>query len=125
MLVATWATGNRTSVRSQLSFTSIRLIGVAMAAPRMSRAQSRYAMAQDTLAFLESVGGGPAHAVGCSDGATGPLLVALRRADLISRLVLIAGVFHCDPPFSAAVGAGRTGLIGTTRGWPTMIDVSR
>jgi pimeloyl-ACP methyl ester carboxylesterase len=37
------------------------------------------AMAQDTIAFLETVVGGPAHLVGCSDGATVALLVALRR----------------------------------------------
>jgi pimeloyl-ACP methyl ester carboxylesterase len=54
------------------------------------------AMAQDTIAFLEDVVGGPAHLVGCSDGATVALLVALRRPDLTRRLVLVAGVFHHD-----------------------------
>lgn len=52
------------------------------------------AMAQDTVAFLERVVGGPAHVVGCSDGATVGLLVALRRPDLVRRLVLATGVFH-------------------------------
>ena len=51
-------------------------------------------MAQDTIAFLETVVANPAHVVGCSDGATVALLVALRRPDLIRRLVLVAGVFH-------------------------------
>jgi pimeloyl-ACP methyl ester carboxylesterase len=51
-------------------------------------------MAQDTIAFLETVVGGPAHLVGCSDGAIVALLVALRRPDLARRLVFIAGVFH-------------------------------
>ncbi len=32
-------------------------------------------MAQDTIEFLETVVGGPAHLVGCSDGATVALLV--------------------------------------------------
>jgi pimeloyl-ACP methyl ester carboxylesterase len=54
------------------------------------------AMAQDTIAFLETVVGGPAHLVGCSDGATVALLVALRRPDLTRRVVLVAGVFHHD-----------------------------
>ena len=54
------------------------------------------AMAQDTIAFLETVVRGPAHLVGCSDGATVALLVALRRPDLADRLVLVAGVFHYD-----------------------------
>ena len=52
------------------------------------------AMARDTIAFLETIVGRPAHVVGCSDGATVALLVALRRAELIGRLVLVAGVFH-------------------------------
>jgi pimeloyl-ACP methyl ester carboxylesterase len=52
------------------------------------------AMAQDTIAFLDTVVGRRAHLVGCSDGATVGLLVALRRPDLVDRLVLAAGVFH-------------------------------
>jgi pimeloyl-ACP methyl ester carboxylesterase len=54
------------------------------------------AMAQDTIAFLDTVIGGAAHIVGCSDGAIVALLVALHRPDLIGRLVLVAGVFHHD-----------------------------
>ena len=54
------------------------------------------AMAQDTIAFMETVVGRRAHAVGSSDGAIVALLVALRRPDLIDRLVLVAGVFHFD-----------------------------
>lgn len=54
------------------------------------------AMAADTIAFLETVVGGSAHLVGCSDGATVALLVALRRPDLTRRVVLAAGVFHHD-----------------------------
>jgi pimeloyl-ACP methyl ester carboxylesterase len=52
------------------------------------------AMAQDTIAFLETVVGRPAHVAGMSDGAIVALLVALRRPDLVNRLVLVAGVFH-------------------------------
>jgi pimeloyl-ACP methyl ester carboxylesterase len=52
------------------------------------------AMAQDTIAFLETVVGRRAHVVGSSDGAIVGLLVAVRRPDLIDRLVLVAGVFH-------------------------------
>jgi pimeloyl-ACP methyl ester carboxylesterase len=51
-------------------------------------------MARDTIAFIESVVDGPAHLVGCSDGATVALLAALLRPDLTRRLVLVAGVFH-------------------------------
>jgi pimeloyl-ACP methyl ester carboxylesterase len=53
-------------------------------------------MADDTIAFLERVVGGPAHLVGCSAGASVALLVALRRPDLTRRVVLISGVFHRD-----------------------------
>lgn len=53
-------------------------------------------MALDTIGFLENVISGPVHLLGCSDGATVALLVALRRPDLVRRLVLVAGVFHYD-----------------------------
>jgi len=53
-------------------------------------------MADDTIAFLDAVVGEPAHLAGCSDGAIVALLVALRRPDLIRKLVFIAGVFHLD-----------------------------
>lgn len=52
--------------------------------------------ADDTIAFLEEVVGGPAHLVGFSDGATTALLVALRRPDLVQRVVMISGQFHHD-----------------------------
>jgi pimeloyl-ACP methyl ester carboxylesterase len=46
------------------------------------------AMAADTGAYLEAEVGGQAHLVGWSDGAVVALLVALRRPDLVGRLVL-------------------------------------
>jgi pimeloyl-ACP methyl ester carboxylesterase len=52
------------------------------------------AMAQDTIRFLEQVVGGRARVLGVSDGASVALLVALRRPDLVERLVFVAGVFH-------------------------------
>jgi pimeloyl-ACP methyl ester carboxylesterase len=53
-------------------------------------------MANDTIAFLENVAGGPAHLIGYSAGASVALLVALRRPDLARRLVIISGVAHRD-----------------------------
>jgi pimeloyl-ACP methyl ester carboxylesterase len=47
-----------------------------------------------TAAFIESEAGGPAHVAGCSDGATIALLLAVRRPDLVRRLVVAAGVYH-------------------------------
>jgi pimeloyl-ACP methyl ester carboxylesterase len=54
------------------------------------------AMADDTIAFLEQVVGGPAFLLGHSDGAPVALLAALARPDLVPRLVFGAGVFHHD-----------------------------
>jgi len=51
-------------------------------------------MAEDTIRFIKQVVGGPARLVGCSDGAAVALLVAVRRPDLVTRLVFAAGVFH-------------------------------
>jgi pimeloyl-ACP methyl ester carboxylesterase len=53
-------------------------------------------IAADTIAFLAQVVGGPAHLVGFSDGATAAMHVALRRPDLVRRMVMISGQFHRD-----------------------------
>lgn len=46
-------------------------------------------MAEDTVAYLDQQVGGPAHLVGWSDGAVVAVLAALRRPDLVARMVLI------------------------------------
>jgi pimeloyl-ACP methyl ester carboxylesterase len=51
-------------------------------------------MADDTVAYLDGVVGGPAHLVGWSDGAVVGLLVAHRRPDLVDRLVLIGQYYN-------------------------------
>lgn len=53
------------------------------------------AMAGDTVAFLEAVGLERADVVGWSDGALVGLLVAMRRPDLVGRLVMIG--MHVNP----------------------------
>ena len=50
-------------------------------------------MASDTIGFLEQVVGGPAHLVGWSDGGIVGLLVAIRRPDLVRKLVAIGTNF--------------------------------
>src|SRR5919202_3415890 len=51
---------------------------------------------QDTVAFLETVVGEPAHLVGCSAGAIVALMTAVARPDLVRRLALVSGVHHRD-----------------------------
>jgi pimeloyl-ACP methyl ester carboxylesterase len=46
-------------------------------------------LADDVIAFIESVVGGPAHVAGYSTGGFVGLAVALRRPDLVRRLVLL------------------------------------
>ena len=51
-------------------------------------------MADDTIDYLTTVLDGPAHLVGWSDGAVVGLLVALRRPELVRRLVLIGQYYN-------------------------------
>jgi pimeloyl-ACP methyl ester carboxylesterase len=51
-------------------------------------------MAQDTIAFIDTVVGRPTRLLGVSDGAIVALLTAVRRPDLVARLVVIAGPAH-------------------------------
>jgi pimeloyl-ACP methyl ester carboxylesterase len=46
------------------------------------------------VAFIEEVVREPAHLVGYSDGAIVAVLTALRRPDLVRRLVFVAAPFH-------------------------------
>lgn len=51
-------------------------------------------MADDLVAYLEQEVGGPACLVGWSDGAVVALLAALRRPELVSRMVLIGQYYN-------------------------------
>jgi pimeloyl-ACP methyl ester carboxylesterase len=67
-------------------------------------------MARDTIDFIQAIVGGPAHLLGCSDGAIVALTAALLRPDLVRRLLLVAGVFHRDGWHPSAVS------------WPEGVD---
>ena len=77
-------------------------------------------MADDTIAYLDSVVGGPAHLVGWSDGAVVALLVARRRPDLVDRLVLIGQWYNSSGKASGGLFdelvAGGDQVMGFLRG---------
>ena len=50
-------------------------------------------MVDETIAFIEHIGG-PVHIVGWSDGGIVGLLLALRRPELVDRLVAIGANYH-------------------------------
>ncbi|CAL9331524.1 alpha/beta fold hydrolase [Streptomyces sp. enrichment culture] len=54
-------------------------------------------MADDTVSFVETVVGGPAHLVGWSDGGVVALLVALARPDLVRTMVVVGANFRPGP----------------------------
>ncbi|WP_329171332.1 alpha/beta fold hydrolase [Streptomyces sp. NBC_01477] len=59
-------------------------------------------MAEDTVAFPETVVGGPAHLAGWSDGGIVALLMAAARPDLVRRTVLVGTNFRPGPECFAA-----------------------
>ncbi|OHV35146.1 alpha/beta fold hydrolase, partial [Pseudofrankia sp. EUN1h] len=70
--------------------------------PDVEGAFTTEAMAGDTIAFLESLHIGPARLVGWSDGALVGVRVALRRPDLVRKLVLIGQYLTRDGATAAA-----------------------
>ncbi|MET9959515.1 alpha/beta hydrolase [Streptomyces sp. NPDC006326] len=70
--------------------------------PDVAGPLSYEAMADDTIAFIESVVGGPAHLVGWSDGGIVALLVAIGRPDLVRKVVAIGANFLPAPQSTAA-----------------------
>lgn len=53
-------------------------------------------MAEDTAAYIKEVVGAPVHLVGWSDGAVVALHVAMQRADLVRRMILIGQYYNSD-----------------------------
>jgi pimeloyl-ACP methyl ester carboxylesterase len=63
---------------------------------------SYHDMAQDTIDFLASVVGGPAHLVGWSDGGIVALLVAIARPELVRKIVVTGANFKPAPQIGPA-----------------------
>jgi pimeloyl-ACP methyl ester carboxylesterase len=61
-------------------------------------------MADDTIEFLNSVVGGPAHLVGWSDGGIVALLVAIARPDLVRKIAVTGANFNPAPQIGPAEG---------------------
>jgi pimeloyl-ACP methyl ester carboxylesterase len=61
-------------------------------------------MARDTIDFLTSVVGSPAHLVGWSDGGVVALLVAIARPDLLRKIVVTGTNFKSAPEIGMAEG---------------------
>src|SRR6266568_4935866 len=71
------------------------------------------ALRRDTVAFLTTVVGGPAHLAGHSLGGSTALHVALRHPGLVRRLVLISATIA--PPRLQADGSPWPGLAELVR----------
>jgi pimeloyl-ACP methyl ester carboxylesterase len=70
-------------------------------------------MAADTAAFLDAASTGAANLVGWSDGAVVGMLVALRRPELVRKLVVIGQYFNFEgevPEFRAMIDYWGTNL---------------
>ena len=68
-------------------------------------------MATEAIGVLEQVVGGPAHIVGWSDGGNVGLLAAMRRPDLVDRMVVIGANFHFEGAMPIDVDPGFTDMI--------------
>jgi pimeloyl-ACP methyl ester carboxylesterase len=89
------------------------------------------AMADDTVAFIESLGVGAVHLLGYSDGAIVALYVALARPDLVTDLVFAAapttvegwhgGVLGVEPPESMADAYAEVSPDGRDH-WPVVVE---
>jgi pimeloyl-ACP methyl ester carboxylesterase len=53
-------------------------------------------MADDTIALMDALGTGPAHLVGWSDGGNVALLMAIKRPDLVRKVVTMGSNFAGD-----------------------------
>ncbi|HYU38981.1 MAG TPA: alpha/beta hydrolase [Acidimicrobiia bacterium] len=71
-------------------------------------------MADDTIAFMDALGTGPTHLVGWSDGGNVGLIVAIKRPDLVRKLVTIGSNFSAD-------GLTREARAAFTPGTPNSI----
>ena len=67
-------------------------------------------MADDTIAFIDALGIGPVHIVGWSDGGNVAMITAIRRPDLIRKLVVIGTAVTIDggTPFARVMSEQMT-----------------
>ena len=65
-------------------------------------------MAEDTIGFMEALGLESAHIVGYSDGGNTALIMAIRRPELVRKLVVIGANFHYGGMAPVALAAMET-----------------
>ena len=81
------------------------------------------AMATDTAAFMDALGIGPAHLIGWSDGASVGLYVALRRPDLVRKVICMGAPAWFDGLTPAAQAAAKN--LSLDHMPPSMIEAHR
>ena len=67
-------------------------------------------MADDTIAFIDAIAAGPVHLVGWSDGGNVAMIVAVRRPDLVRKLVVIGTAVNISggTPIAQAMSSQMT-----------------
>jgi pimeloyl-ACP methyl ester carboxylesterase len=78
-------------------------------------------MADDTIALMDALGTGPSHLVGWSDGGNIGLLVAMKRPDLVRKVVTMGANFSADGLMPEALAAFTPGT--STSAIPMMQDM--
>ncbi|MGA8710813.1 MAG: alpha/beta fold hydrolase [Thermoplasmata archaeon] len=81
-------------------------------------------MTADTIALLDALKARKAHLIGHSDGANVAAMIALKRPELVRKLVMISGNFNSD--YMSAEGRaslGRLTVIGLREIFPAVVDM--
>ena len=76
--------------------------------PDVEGAYDFNAVVDDKIAFIETVIQGPVRVFGYSDGAIVAIMLAVKRPDLVSRLVCGSGVYHHDGWLSGVIDDSET-----------------
>ena len=92
---------------------ALDLPGMGDSEPRSDGSYEVATMADSVEDFLDAIGGGPVTLIGHSTGGLISLMIAHRRPDLVSRLVLVGAVIDgtLGPPFTPGVWVPLVGRL--------------